>query len=155
MELIDPIWTFAAEWKIRLLVLIVLANMILALRLYGVMSRKRFKAAKEGRVNTETYRATQNEPEDVAVFNRAVVNQFESPVLFYAIIAMSMALNVSSWLTVALAAAYVSVRWQHAHELIGEPAVLTRRKLFIRAFYVLLSIMAAFAPSPLLRARSR
>ena len=85
METLDLIWTFAPEWKIRLLVLVVLANMYLAFRLYGVMSRARFRAAKEGRVTVETYKATQNEPEDVAVFNRAVVNQFESPVLFYAL----------------------------------------------------------------------
>jgi hypothetical protein len=152
MEFIDPIWSFAAEYKVRLLALIALANMFLAIRLYGIMGRKRFKAAKEGRVSAETYRATQNEPEDVAVFNRAVANQFESPVMFYALIAMSLALGVSSWLTVLLAAAYVVFRWLHANEMIGEHVILKRRKIFIRSVQVLIVLMVEVAVSVLLRA---
>ncbi|MEL6752155.1 MAG: MAPEG family protein [Pseudomonadota bacterium] len=150
MEFIEPIWTFAADWKVRILVLIVLANMVLAIRLYGVMSKKRFKAAKEGRVTTDTYRATQSEPEDVAVFNRAVVNQFEAPVLFYAVVAIGLALNVSSWLTVVLATVYVVFRWMHANEMIGPHVVLKRRQLFIRSFQVLIAMMAELAVSTLL-----
>lgn len=152
MDYIDPLWSFAEDWKIRVLVLIVLTNMYLAVRLYTVMSKKRFKAAKEGRVTTETYRATQNEPEDVAVFNRAVANQFESPVLFYALIAISFALHISSWLTVLFAAMYVGVRWAHANEMIGAHDVLKRRKLFLKSFYLLLALMAELAFSTLLRA---
>lgn len=152
MEFIDPIWSFAAEWKVRLLALIALANMFLAIRLYGIMGRKRFKAAKEGRVSAETYRATQNEPEDVAVFNRAVANQFELPVMFYALIAMSLALGVSSWFTVLLAAAYVVFRWLHANEMIGEHVILKRRKIFIRSVQVLIVLMVEVAVSVLLRA---
>lgn len=151
MEWIDPLWSFAPEIKLRLIALVALANMALAIRLYGVMSKKRIKAVREGRVTTETYRATQNEPEEVAVYNRAVQNQFESPVLFYALIAMSLALGVSSWLTVLLAAAYVGLRWLHANEMIGDHVVLRRRKLFIRSVNVLLLLMAEFAISAMLR----
>lgn len=150
MDLIEPLWTFADGWKLRLLVLIVLANMVLALKLYGVMSKARFKAVKEGRVTVETYRATQDEPEDVAVFNRAVVNQFESPTLFYAIIAIGLALGVTSWITVLLAAAYVVLRWIHASEMIGEHVVLRRRQRFIQSFYALMGLMAELALSVLL-----
>ena len=152
MEFIDPLWSFALEWKLRILVLVVLANMYLAFRLYGVMSKARFKAAKEGRVTVDTYKATQNEPEDVAVFNRAVANQFESPVLFYALIAISLALGVSSWVTVLIAIAYVVTRWQHANEMIGEHVVLKRRKIFVRSMKILLLLMIEVAISTLLRA---
>ena len=152
MEFIEPIWSFAEDWKIRLLVLIVLTNMYLAIRLYTVMSKARFKAAKEGRVTTETYKATQNEPEDVAVFNRAVVNQFESPVLFYALVVMSLAVGVSSWFTVIIAAAYVATRWRHANEMIGEHVVLKRRKIFVRSIQILLVLMVEVAISAMLRA---
>lgn len=152
MEFIEPIWSFAEDWKIRLLVLIVLVNMYLAVRLYGVMSRARSKGVREGKVTTETYRATQNEPEELAVFNRAVVNQFESPVLFYALIAMSLALGVSSWFTVIIAAMYVAIRWRHANEMIGEHVVLRRRKLFVQSIKILLALMVEVAISTLLRA---
>ena len=153
MELPDwfvLIWFWQPDWRFRLLVVIVLANMALAVRLYMVMSKARFRAAKEGRVTTDTYRATQNEPEDVAVFNRAVANQFESPVLFYAIIAIGLALGVTSWITVVLAAAYVAFRWLHGNEMVGSHDVLTRRRHFIRSFQVLLVMMAELFISAML-----
>lgn len=144
------IWTAAPEWKLRLIVVLALANMVLAVRLYTAMSKARFRAAKAGRVTTDTYKATQNEPEDVAVFNRAVVNQFESPTLFYAIVAIGLALGVTSWITVLLAAAYVALRWRHGSEMIGAHDVLKRRKLFIRSFQILLAMMAELFVSAML-----
>ena len=150
MELIEPLWTFAAEWKLRILVLIVLANMALAIRAFGIMAAKRTKAAKEKRVTVESYKATQNEPEDVAVYSRVVANQFETPVMFYALVAMSLALGVSSWLTVLLAAIFVILRFRHASEMWGAHNVLLRRKIFIRAFQVLMLMMVELAISTLL-----
>lgn len=150
MEAIEPLWTAASDWKVRLIVLVTLANMVLAVRLYAAMARARFKVVKAGKATTETYRATQNEPEEAAVFNRAVQNQFESPVMFYALVAISLALGVSSWLTVALAAIYVAIRWRHGFEMIGEHVVLRRRKLFIRSVQVLMVLMAEVAISTLL-----
>ncbi|MEL6966080.1 MAG: MAPEG family protein [Pseudomonadota bacterium] len=152
MDFIDPLWSFAAEWKVRILALIIIANMLLAVRLYGLMAKMRFKAAKEGRVTVDTYRATQNEPEDVAVFNRAVSNQFESPVLFYALVIMAMALGVTSWITVVLAAVYVTFRWLHAAEMTGPHDVMKRRQLFIRSITTLMVLMAEVAISTLLKA---
>ena len=150
MDIIEPIWTFASDWKLRLIIIIVLANMVLALRLYAQMSKARFKAAKAGRVTEETYRATQNEPEDIAVFNRAVVNQFESPTLFYAIVAFGLAIGVTSWMTVILAAIYVVLRWSHAMEMVGEHVVLRRRAKFIQSFYALMGLMAELFISTML-----
>ena len=150
MELIEPLWTAASDIKLRLIVVIVLLNMVLALRLYGLMAKARFKAVKEGRANVDTYRATQNEPEDAAVFNRAVVNQFESPVFFYVIIAIGLALGVTSWITVVLAAAFVALRWMHGMEMVGAHDVLKRRRLFIRSFTVLIVMMGELLISTLL-----
>lgn len=150
MEAIEPLWTFAADWKVRLIVLITIANMVLAVRLYTAMAKARIKVVKAGKATTETYRATQNEPEEAAVFNRAVMNQFESPTIFYALIAMSLALGVSSWLTVLLAALYVAIRWRHGYEMIGEHVVLRRRKLFVRSVQVLMVLMIEVTLSTLL-----
>jgi len=150
MEAIEPLWTFAADWKVRLVVLITIANMVLAVRLYTAMAKARVRVVKAGKATTETYRATQNEPEEAAVFNRAVMNQFESPTIFYALIAISLALGVSSWLTVILAALYVAIRWRHGYEMIGEHVVLRRRKLFVRSVQVLMALMVEVALSALL-----
>ncbi len=150
MELIKPLWTAASDLQVRALVLIVLANMILVLRLYGVMSRARFKAVKAGKASVDTYKATQNEPEEVAVFTRAVANQFEAPVLFYALVAISLALDVTSWLTVALAAGFVILRWRHGLEMVGNHNVLKRRRIFIYSFYLLVAMMAELGISVML-----
>ena len=150
MEAIEPLWTFAADWKVRLIVLITIANMVLAVRLYTAMAKARVRVVKAGKATTETYRATQNEPEEAAVFNRAVMNQFESPTIFYALIAISLALGVSSWLTVILAALYVAIRWRHGYEMIGEHVVLRRRKLFVRSVQVLMALMVEVTLSALL-----
>ena len=150
MEAIEPLWTFAADWKVRLVVLITIANMVLAVRLYTAMAKARVRVVKAGKATTETHRATQNEPEEAAVFNRAVMNQFESPTIFYALIAISLALGVSSWLTVILAALYVAIRWRHGYEMIGEHVVLRRRKLFVRSVQVLMALMVEVTLSALL-----
>ena len=136
------IWFAEPDWRFRVLVVIVLANMALALRLYSAMAKARFKAVREGRATVDTFKATQDEPEDTAAFNRAVVNQFESPTLFYAIIAIGLALGVSSWITVILAAIYVALRWRHGLEMIGAHEVLRRRRIFIYSFYALIALMA-------------
>ena len=58
MEAIEPLWTFAADWKVRLVVLITIANMVLAVRLYTAMAKARVRVVKAGKATTETYRAT-------------------------------------------------------------------------------------------------
>ena len=148
----DLIWTFAEDWKLRLLVLIALAQMALAIWLYAQMSNARVAAVKSKRMVPEDFRTTRNEPDDVVVYTRAVANQFEAPVIFYAIIAIGLALGVSSWITVILAALFVFFRVRHAREMIGEHVILKRRKLFIYSFYVLMAMMAELAISTLLRA---
>jgi hypothetical protein len=150
MDMIEPLWTFAADIKVRVLILIVLAQMVLAVRLYSEMARQRFRAVKEGRVDKNVYKATQNEPEDVAVYSRVVTNQFEAPVLFFALIAMGFALNVTSWLTVVLALIFVILRWVHAAEMTGAHDVLRRRRIFLRSFQVLIVMMLEFAISAML-----
>lgn len=150
MELIEPLWTAAPDIKVRLIVIIVLANMLLALRLFGLMANARFKAAREGRVSVDTFRATQNEPEDLAVYSRAVANQFESPVFFYAIIALGLALGVTSWLTVLFALIYVFFRWMHGLEMVGAHDVMKRRGLFIKGFYALIAMMVELLVSTLI-----
>ena len=150
LDSIDPLWTFASGLKIRILVVVVLTQMFIAVRLYTVMAKKRSQAVKAGEVEREVYRATQNEPEQLAVFTRAVANQFESPILFYTLIAMALALGVTSWITVILAIVFVALRWIHANEMIGEHVVLKRRAIFLRSFQVLLAMMVEFGVSALI-----
>ncbi|EFL90956.1 MAPEG family protein [Ahrensia sp. R2A130] len=150
METFELLWTAGAEWKLRLLVLAVVGQMLLVFRLYGVMSAARMKAGKEGRITAETYRATQSEPEDLAVYSRAVTNQFEAPVIFYTLVIMALALGTASWLTVVFAIAFVALRWMHGNEMIGAHDVMRRRKIFLTSIKVLVALMAEVTVSAMI-----
>ena len=54
---------------------------------------KRFAAVSQRRVNPKFYKLYREgqEPEDVAVYNRHLINLFEQPVLFYTVIVMAYA----------------------------------------------------------------
>ena len=91
MELLLSLWTAAPEWKVRLIILALTAQMGMALLGYARLSKSRIAAVRAGKLNPEIYKAVgDDEPEDIRVFTRALANQFEAPVLFYAtIIAVS------------------------------------------------------------------
>ena len=143
MELFLQLWTAAPDLKIRLLVLALCAQMMISAVAYIRMSRARVGAHKEGRISPDTYKAVgHSEPEDLRVYTRAVANQFEAPVMFYAVVLAGLAIGVSSWLTVILAFLYVVFRWVHLNEMTRENQVFKRRKIFIQSIRVLLVMMA-------------
>ena len=139
---IDFLWTFATAWKLKLLVLMILAQIGLTIWLYGQMSKARVAAVKAGTVKPEDFLVVGDKPEPTAIFMRAVANQFELPVLFYVVILTGITIGVSSWLTVILAFLFVLSRIVHAREMIGENHVFTRRKLFINSVRIFLVLMA-------------
>ena len=151
MELFYGLWTFAPTVKSQLAIFAVLAQVGITIWCYNVMSTARIEAYKDGKIDPEMYRATSDaEPEDLRVYTRLVANQFESPVLFYALVLAGLAVGITSWITVFLAFAYVIIRWMHAQEMTGEHVVLRRRKIFIRSMQVLGIMVAELAISTLL-----
>ena len=150
METLTLLWTFAPVVKTQLAVLILLLQLGVTLWCYTQMSRARVRAVKSGAISPEIYKAVgDDEPEDVRVYTRLVANQFESPVLFYALIITGLAIGVTSWLTIALALVYLAFRCLHAREMSGEHVVLRRRKLFIRSLQILMVMMIELAISTL------
>jgi len=151
MDAILTLWTAAPELKTQLAVMAILANIALVIWCYSQMSKARVKAARAGTIDPEIYRAVGDaEPEDIRVYTRLVANQFESPVLFYALVITGLAIGVTSWITVILAFLYVILRIIHAREMAGDHNVLRRRKIFIRSFQVLLLLVIDLAVSTLL-----
>jgi len=153
METLSFIWTFAPDLKVKLLLLALAAQMALTIRVYLKMSGARVAAAKEGRVTTDMYKSTDNEPEDLRVFTRAVSNQFELPVMFYAIVIAGIAASMSSWITVVLAWLFIVFRVLHVNEMLATN-VLKRRKIFIRGMQVFLLLLLEFVISTLLFAQA-
>ncbi|MEM7069225.1 MAG: MAPEG family protein [Pseudomonadota bacterium] len=139
MDIILSLWTAAPILKTKLLVIMISAQMILTIWCYYKMSAARVGAVKAGKITPEIYKAVGDaEPEEVRVFTRLVANQFELPVLFYAIILTSLAIGVASWLTVVLAGLFVATRVIHAREMAGEHVVLRRRRIFVQTVRITL-----------------
>lgn len=70
-------------------------------------------------------------PDVVIQANNSLKNQFELPVLFYALSLSLFVLNAGSWLAVSIAALFVGTRCIHAYVHLGSNYVPTRRRAFI------------------------
>ncbi len=146
----DFLWSFQSAWITKLLVIILIVQMLLTVWLYTKMAKSRFAAVKEGLITRDDYKVVGNEPEQAAIFTRALANQFELPVLFYAVVITGMAIGVSSWITVMLAFLFVLARIVHAREMVGENQVMKRRAMFINSMRVFLLLMAELLISTLI-----
>lgn len=148
----DLIWTAAADWKVKLLVLAFAGQMFLTILVYSSMAKARMSAGKAGKITADDYKIVGNEPEELAVYTRALANQFELPVLFYAVVLGGLALNCSSWLTVILAFAFVLARYLHVNEMTTTNKVMKRRKYFFRSVQIFMLMLAEFVFSALIYA---
>ncbi len=135
---IEFIWLAAPLWKLKLLMIIIVAQIALTVWLYIQMSNARGGARKTGIIEPEDYAVVGDEPPELAIYTRALANQFELPVLFYVIVLSGIALGVSSLITIFLGALFVIIRILHAREMLGENDVLKRRGLFINSMRVFL-----------------
>jgi len=140
MEL-DFIWTFEKTLQLKLLVMVIIAQIVLTIWLYIQMSKARTSAVKQGSVAREDFSVVSNEPDSTAIFTRALANQFELPVLFYVVILTGMIVGVSSWITVALAFIFVLSRVVHAREIIGENRVMKRKGMFINTMRIFMLLL--------------
>ena len=144
MSILLFIYDFYPAWLIKLLCLAVAALMGLTIHAYVQMAKARIKVAKAGLVTVDEYKTTKNEPDDSAVFARAVANLFEMPVMFYALVLMSLTVGTASWITVILAWAFVILRIVHWRELTTTNTVLKRRQIFFYSTYVFIAMLVEF-----------
>lgn len=109
----------------------VLLNILLAILLYLKLISAKKRAAAEGTVD-ESRRALHDDawPDDVLQVNNCIRNQFEVPVLFYAVVGVVYALNAVNWIALSLAWIFVASRYFHAYVHTGSNFVPKRRRFF-------------------------
>ncbi|PKM31280.1 MAG: hypothetical protein CVV07_03715 [Gammaproteobacteria bacterium HGW-Gammaproteobacteria-11] len=107
-------------------------QILLTLALYFLLSARKRKAAREGRVD-ESRRGIFDDawPVDVILVNNCIRNQFEVPVLFYVLAVLLWALNGVDLIALLLAGLFVLSRVVHALIHTGSNHVPTRRRLFM------------------------
>lgn len=138
---IEFLWLAAPLWKLKLLVIIILSQITLVVWLYIQMGKARVAAVKAGKITPEDYSVVGNEPQELAIYTRALANQFELPVLFYVVVLTGIAMGVSSLITVFLGVLFVITRVIHAREMVGENRVLIRRNYFMYSIRIFLLLM--------------
>lgn len=107
----------------------------------------RFRAVREQRVDPRYYKVLRGEPEpeDVAAVARNLANLHEGPTLFYAGVAIALAIGAGGAALVATAWAYVAVRLVHSLIHVTVNRVLWRFRAFAVSWVVLLAFWALLA----------
>lgn len=116
--------------NIALILLAVLAQMFLTFVVYVVMVRGRIAAVRGKEMRTSQYVLVEGEPPQLARATNNVRNQFELPVLFYALVLMLVAINRVTMLDVILAWVFVVLRVAHYFAHTKGQDVTVRMKIF-------------------------
>lgn len=113
----------------------------------------RFAAVKNGEIDPRFYKTYQGaeEPEKLRVHARHLVNLYEAPVLFYAIVIIAFATGQSGWLPQLLAWLYVALRIAHSFVHLGSNKVMLRFRLFVLSLAVLIATWISVFASLLIR----
>lgn len=124
----------------------VLAQIALTLAMYIVLARRKAGAVKSRAVNMrEAALDNRAWPESVVKVSNNLANQFESPVLFYALCLMLHAIDGVSLPALLLAWLYVALRVVHAGIHIGSNQLSRRMPVFVLGTGVLLALLGLSA----------
>ncbi|OCW57080.1 MAPEG family protein [Hoeflea olei] len=114
----------------------ILGQVLLTYAIYVLMSRRRMSAIKAGKARASDFKVPSVEPEPSATAARALVNQFELPVLFYAACLSLYVTGGAGTVAVVVAWAFVAARAVHAYVHVTSNTVMLRRRLFIASLAV-------------------
>lgn len=127
-----------------LILLALLAQVFLTFVIYIVMVRGRFAAVRAKKVQASQYILVEGEPSDMARVTNNLRNQFELPVVFYALVLLLVAINHVTMLDVVLAWIFVIGRVIHHIVHTKSEDVLLRPRVFLIGFVavILLAVHA-------------
>lgn len=113
-----------------------IAHVALIFVLYFLLSFRRVRAVKQGRVKVDRFRDNLEEPAESLTARNCVANQFELPVLFYAVSILLYLVDADNPVTVAGGWLFVALRYAHAYVHVTSNRLRYRRPLFIAGFAV-------------------
>lgn len=128
----------------------ILAHAFLVFCLYAMLVIRRAAVVRAGKVERIAFRENLAEPEESRVVNKAIANQFELPVIFYAVSVLLFMTEADNIVAVVLAWFFVAARYlQVAMHLTGN---LPLRRLsfmlgFVSVFLMWLWLVAWMATS--------
>ncbi|TIS54582.1 MAPEG family protein [Mesorhizobium sp.] len=114
-----------------------LAQVLLVYIVYVVMGRRRFAAVKSGEAKVGQFKTRSTEPASSVTVANNLSNQFELPVLFYALCLALHAASSVNYLTLALMWIFVVSRYVHAWIHLTSNRLLLRNRSFVLGLVVL------------------
>ena len=117
-----------------------IAHVALVFCLYLLLSSRRMGAVKEGRARPDQFRENREEPAESLVVKNAIANQFELPVLFYAVSILLYLVDADNTVTVAGGWLFVALRYAHAYVHVTSNRLRYRRPLFIAGLMVVMAL---------------
>ncbi|MCQ4631821.1 MAPEG family protein [Shinella sp. CPCC 100929] len=113
-----------------------IAHVALVFCLYLLLSLRRVSAVKEGRASVSQFRENREEPAESLIVKNCLANQFELPVLFYAVSILLYLVDADNPVTVAGGWLFVALRYAHAYVHVTSNRIRYRRPLFIAGLAV-------------------
>jgi hypothetical protein len=117
----------------KIIILAMFVQVTLSLAVMIIMGRRRFAAAKNKQLNLNDFATMRldNAGDHVRVADRNFTNQFEIPVLFYAVCLLALQLNSASVVVAILACVFVITRILHSIIHLGSNNVRARFNVFL------------------------
>jgi hypothetical protein len=116
------------------------AQTVLVFILYCLLGIRRSAAIKAGRARQEQFRENRDEPVESLVVRNSIANQFELPVLFYAVSIVLFITQADNLPAVILAWIFVACRYAHAFVHVTSNNLRYRSPLFALGFLALVAL---------------
>jgi hypothetical protein len=111
-----------------------LAHIGLTFFLYAWLTFARTKAVQSGKTEYACFVLGRDEPLHVARITRNLANQFELPVIFYALVVVLLAVGRVTWVDIAAAWVFVAGRLIHTLVQTRTDNVVLRGRVFVINF---------------------
>ncbi|MDN2568425.1 MAPEG family protein [Aquibium sp. A9E412] len=128
-----------------------LVQVALVYGVYALVSQRRIAAVKAGRARAAQFRDNRDEPDESLFAVNNLKNQFELPVLFYALCLALYVTGGVTILTLTLAWLFVVARLAHAWVHVTSNRLQARRPIFVAGFLALGAGWLVFAVQLLLQ----
>jgi len=115
----------------------IIAHVALVYFLYVLLSYRRQKLVRGGKIRRSNYRENRDKPAEGLVVKHCLANQFELPVLFYACCVLLYMTEADNLVAVVLAWIFVASRYLHAFIHVTSNNLRYRSPLFACGYVVL------------------
>jgi len=111
--------------------------MFLTLALFYFMFKVRVKLLKQGEAQASEFRTYEAEHTESRKWSRAIANQFETPVIFYALTLIAFVTSSVDVVMLTLAWVFVLIKTVHIYVHVSNNRLRRRQPIFALSYFVL------------------